>query len=139
MLFSDFRKGLMVTFKYLFKKPVTENYPYEKIKMPERARWLHNFEPKKCIMCKMCENICPPKCIKMDIGKNAEGKRELYGYNMDLDRCIFCGLCVEVCPTKAITMTSIHEFADSNRENLHFNMQELSQTKEVEKEQKKVG
>ena len=137
MFFSDFRKGMMVTLKYLFKKPVTENYPFEKIEMPERARWLHRFYPKKCIMCKMCVNICPPKCITMDIGKNAEGKRELHGYSIDADRCIFCGMCVEVCPTKALVMTDVHEFADSNKDKLRFNMEQLSHT--GEEEQKKVG
>ncbi len=137
MFFSDFRKGLALTFKYLFKKPHTINYPYEKLEMPERARWLHNFKPDKCIMCKLCENICPPKCIAMEIGKNAEGKRELNGYNIKIDRCIFCGLCVEVCPTQAITMTDVHEFADSNRKKFHFNMEQLSHVGEEERE--KVG
>ncbi len=137
MLFSDFRKGLSVTFKYLFKKPVTENYPYEKIKMPERARWLHHFKPDKCIMCKLCENICPPKCIAMEIVKDENNKRQLKGYNIAIDRCIFCGLCTEVCPTKAITMTDVHEFADSDRKKLHFNMDQLSRV--GEEEQKKVG
>ncbi len=137
MFFNDLRKGFALTFKYLFKKPVTENYPYEKIEMPERARWLHRFYPDKCIMCKLCENICPPKCIAVGIGKNPEGKRELRGYDIKIDRCIFCGLCVEVCPTKAITMTDVHEFADSNRNKFHFNMEQLSHT--GEEEQKKVG
>ena len=137
MFFSDLRKGFTLTFKYLFKKPVTENYPYEKIKMPERTRWLHHFYPEKCIMCKMCENICPPKCITVGVGKNEEGKRELTGYDIKIDRCIFCGLCVEVCPTKAIVMTDVHEFADSNRKKFHFNMEQLSHV--GEEEQKKVG
>ncbi len=43
----------------------------------------------KCIKCKMCERICPQKCID--------------NFTINQNHCLHCGLCYEKCPVKAIT------------------------------------
>ena len=48
-------------------------------------------EKKKCIRCKMCENKCPVKAIKVDKYPN-------FNYNL----CIRCFCCSEGCKVGAI-------------------------------------
>lgn len=46
-----------------------------------------------CCGCKLCEEICPQKCISMKIDK------EGFWYPVvDLKKCIQCGLCNRLCP-----------------------------------------
>ena len=52
---------------------------------------------------------------------------ERYGrvYQINYLRCILCGLCIEACPTRALTMTNEYELADSSRESLIYEKQDL--------------
>jgi NADH-quinone oxidoreductase subunit I len=62
---------------------------------------------------------------------NTEAERyspgERYGkvYQINYLRCVFCGLCIEACPTRALTMTNEYELADSTREKLIFEKDDL--------------
>jgi len=59
------------------------------------------FDPEKCVHCKLCADSCPTSCLQWD-----EEKRMPYatGFKgMDL-ACIACNNCEAVCPTKAIRM-----------------------------------
>ena len=56
--------GMWLTLKYMFKKPVTINYPYEKGPLSPRFRGEHALRrypngEERCISCKLCEVICP--------------------------------------------------------------------------------
>ena len=46
--------GMRITLKYCFSKPVTIQYPYEKIAFAPRYRGIHEFEADKCIACDNC-------------------------------------------------------------------------------------
>jgi NADH-quinone oxidoreductase subunit I len=95
--------GLGITGRYLFKKPVTMQYPQEKPQLPEGYRGLHIYEIEKCIACDMCATACPVDCIFIEsIGKGKTA--QLTRYEIDYNRCIFCGLCVEACPTSCLHM-----------------------------------
>jgi len=102
--------GLGVTGRYLFKKPVTLQYPTEKPDVPVGYRGIHVYEKDKCIACDMCAVACPVDCIYIESigkGKNAEMTR----YEIDYNRCIFCALCVEPCPTSCIHMGQSYDLA----------------------------
>jgi NADH-quinone oxidoreductase subunit I len=100
--------------KQLTRKPSTLKYPSERATVPLGFRGLPLWDMKKCILCVLCQNACPPSAIKL-IGKGQEAKVEYR-----LDRCIFCGECVDACPVHAITMSGQYELAGSDRSMMVF-------------------
>jgi NADH-quinone oxidoreductase chain I len=117
----------VITLKHLFKKPVTSQYPEERITPSPRYRGLHQNDLSKCISCGSCARICPNKCIKMtpagvkEIKKGDKIiKKEVKHPSFFEGRCMFCGLCVEVCPVKSLKMTGRYELAADTREALFY-------------------
>jgi len=119
-------RGLFITFKHLFRKKVTIQYPEEKLIPPEGYRGLHrlNKDSKgriKCVACDMCSAACPADCIEIIPGPSpAELAKERYpvSFEIDLLRCIFCGFCEMACPEEAIELTEIYDFSNYTREKL---------------------
>jgi len=112
--FATLAKGLRVTFRTMWRKPVTENYPDEPVHFQARYRGIHVLHRdenglEKCVGCFLCAAACPARCIYIEAAENTDAQRisagERYAsvYNIDYSRCIFCGYCVEACPTDAIT------------------------------------
>ncbi len=131
-------RGFGVTFKTMFKRVVTEEYPEQADRFPPKPRfhgrhqlnrWPDGLE--KCVGCELCAWACPADAIFVEGADNTEGGRfspgERYGrvYQINYLRCIFCGLCIEACPTRALTMTNEFELADDNRADLIFTKDEL--------------
>lgn len=107
-------KGLGVTFRNLWRKPVTEHYPDAPVNFMPRYRGIHVLQRdenglEKCVACFLCAAACPAQCIYIEAAENtaenriSAGERYAKVYNIDYSRCIFCGYCVESCPTDAIT------------------------------------
>jgi NAD(P)H-quinone oxidoreductase subunit I len=98
-------EGMAVTFTWLFRKPVTVQYP-DRMPMPmsdalpERYRGFLEVDMDICTACKACERDCPINCIVIDIEK-VDGVRAMTRFDIDLGKCMYCGICVESCPTDA--------------------------------------
>lgn len=114
-------EGLSVTFDHMRRRPVTVQYPYEKLIPSERFRGRIHFEFDKCISCEVCVRVCPINLPVVDWTFNkAIKKKELKHYSIDFGVCIFCGNCVEYCPTNCLSMTEEYELSTYDRHELNY-------------------
>ena len=114
-------QGLEVTFDHMRRRPVTIQYPYEKLIPSERYRGRIPFEMDKCIACEVCVRVCPINLPVVDWVMNKQAKKkELRNYSIDFGVCIFCGNCVEYCPTNCLSMTEEYELSTFDRHSLNF-------------------
>ena len=114
-------QGLSVTFDHMRRRPVTVQYPYEKLIPSERFRGRIHFEFDKCISCEVCVRVCPINLPVVDWSFNKATKKiELAAYSIDFGVCIFCGNCVEYCPTNCLSMTEEYELAVYERHELNY-------------------
>lgn len=114
-----FGEGFVTTFKHLFRKPITEEYPEYKRPLPARtrARIILTRDPdggERCVACYLCSAVCPVSCISMQSAEQEDGRRYASWFRINFGRCIYCGLCEEACPTSAIQLTP--DFEMCNRE-----------------------
>jgi formate hydrogenlyase subunit 6/NADH:ubiquinone oxidoreductase subunit I len=86
----------------LFKKPVTELYPFERRPAPERLRGQLTFDAAKCTGCKICVRDCPAFAIELHVVDKAT-KRFVMTFHTD--RCTFCAQCVVSCNFDALGMS----------------------------------
>lgn len=130
--------GFGITFKTMFRKTFTQDYPHkdaEKVTLPrfhgrhQLNRWPDGLE--KCVGCELCAWACPADAIYVEGASNTDEERfspgERYGrvYQINYLRCILCGLCIEACPTRALTMTNEFKLADFTRADLIYEKDQL--------------
>ncbi len=93
--------------KFLFKKPKTLRFPFEKKEPALRCRGFHLNDWETCTGCGNCKDICPNEAITMV--ELAEIKPESGKKNerpeIDYGRCCFCGLCVDICPPGSLRLS----------------------------------
>ena len=136
MTLKALAQSLGITLKYLFSKPVTVPYPDAPVALKPRFHGRHVLTRhpnglEKCIGCSLCAAACPAYAIYVEPAENdpenpvSAGERYAKVYEINMLRCIFCGLCIEACPTRALTMTNEFELADTSREKLIFEKEDL--------------
>ena len=129
-MLGELCSGMLLTLKYMFKKPVTINYPFEKGKLSPRFRGEHALRrypngEERCIACKLCEAVCPALAITIESEPRDDDSRRPTRYDIDMTKCIYCGLCEEACPVDAIVQGPNYEFAKETREELFYDKEKL--------------
>ncbi len=130
LLLTELLSGMALTLRYMFKRPVTVNYPYEKGPLSARFRGEHALRrypngEERCIACKLCEAICPALAITIEAEPRDDGSRRTTRYDIDMTKCIYCGYCQEACPVDAIVEGPNFEFAAETREELFYDKEKL--------------
>jgi NADH-quinone oxidoreductase subunit I len=131
-------KGLAVTFRYLFRRPVTVAYPEEKPRVAPRYKgrhWLTLYADgmERCVGCELCVIVCPSQAIYVKAAENtperqvSKGERYAEVFQINELRCIFCGFCEEACPTGAIVLGHEYELAGYTRESLIYTKEMLTE------------
>jgi NADH-quinone oxidoreductase subunit I len=117
-------KGMLITFRHIFKRKATINYPEQKRPFSPVFRGLHILNRdeegrERCTACGLCAVACPAEATTMEAAERKTGEEHLYReekyaakYEINMLRCIFCGLCEEACPKDAIYLSET--FAPSN-------------------------
>ena len=137
--------GLRVTVPYIWRRPVTLQYPHERPDLPERTRNRLYVNMDDCIGCDQCARACPVNCIDIETAKSvgedspgvtSNGKRKalwVTRFDIDIAKCCYCGLCTFPCPTECIKMTDVFEFAEQERNNLIYSYVTLTPAEILEK------
>jgi NADH-quinone oxidoreductase subunit I len=127
----DSVKGFAVTFRHLFRRPVTQQYPEYKRPVYPRFRGRHRLHRhenglEKCVGCSLCAAACPADCIRVVAAENEQDHRVSAGeryariYEINMARCIFCGYCEVACPFDAITLENEYEMSERTRTDLLY-------------------
>ena len=119
-------KGMALTFKHLFRKPITTQYPEERLTVSRRTRGNELvWDKERCTGCATCAKSCPEGCIEIITSRGEENNYIVDKLEVDMGRCIFCGLCVEACPFEALFMGYAYERARYRRQELVMDKEAL--------------
>ena len=131
-------KGLATTIRWLFRKPVTAQYPVQHLPVQERfmgfpvLTWDGEVGEPFCTGCMVCIRDCPTQCMSATMMDNPlfqEGKSHrrkiVEEFEINLGRCIVCGICVDVCNFDAIEMSHVHELSSFARNGARAGMDDL--------------
>ena len=130
-------KGMAVTLKHFFKRPVTLKYPEQTRENSEVYRGRHVLKrdengAERCTACGLCAVSCPAEAITMEAAERQPGEENLYReekyaarYEINMLRCIFCGLCEEACPKDAIYLSETFAPANYQRKGFIYGKEDL--------------
>jgi NADH-quinone oxidoreductase subunit I len=128
--------GMGVTFRHIFRKKDTLEYPEKKHEFGPAYRGVPALVKdqdgrEKCVACYMCQWVCPPLAISIEAAEYPKGhplhQIEKYPAKFEINmlRCIYCGLCEEVCPEEAIFMSKTYVVVGHSRELMVFDKEKL--------------
>jgi NADH-quinone oxidoreductase subunit I len=131
LFLAELVSGMALTFRFMFRRRATINYPFEKGPISPRFRGEHALRrypngEERCIACKLCEAICPAQAITIEAEpRGDDGSRRTTRYDIDMTKCIYCGFCQEACPVDAIVEGPNFEYATETREELFYDKAKL--------------
>ncbi len=133
LYFPAIFKGLGITFRRMFKKKVTMQFPEERWTVRDKYRGMpvlvsDDEGRPKCVACSLCEYVCPPKAIYIVGQELEEGNKVERGpavFDLNMLRCIYCGLCEEACPEEAIFMSKTYAVTGLSRDLMVFDKPKL--------------
>lgn len=130
-------KGLGVTLKTMFTKPVTVMYPDVKEVPVPRARGVIALDADACTSCMLCARSCPDWCIYIEGHKEEQPPKKPGGrprskaildrFDIDYALCMYCGICVEVCPFDALFWTPEYEYSEYKMQSLLHDKDKLGE------------
>lgn len=123
-------KTIGMVLLHTWRRPVTIEYPDEKIPLPPRfrGRIILTRDPdgkERCVACYLCAAACPVDCIALQAAEEPDGRRYPAFFRINFSRCILCGFCEEACPTCAIQLTPDFEYGEYERRNLIYEKEHL--------------
>ena len=131
-------KGMLITLRWLFRKPVTAHYPKQHLPVEQRFMgfpallWDETADEPFCTGCMVCIRECPTQCmtaVMQDNPKFTEGtshrRKIIELFEINLNRCIICGICEDVCAFDAIEMSHEHELSSFARNGARADLGDL--------------
>jgi NADH-quinone oxidoreductase subunit I len=109
--------------KRLFRRPVTELYPYEVKHVAPASRIFLTMATDEagdslCRACLTCVTACPDHVLRLTA--DPEDKRRVAEFLVNSARCTFCGACVEGCTYGALEWSQDFERAVYDRDELIY-------------------
>ncbi len=102
------------TLRSLFKRPITQQYPFVKQNAPEQLRGKLYWNPGSCTGCALCVKDCPANALELVVN-DKKAKRFVFRYHED--RCTYCAQCVQSCRFSCLGMSPEQwELASVNKE-----------------------
>ena len=143
-LFYEIWDAMKVTFKHMFHRPITFQYPREQRTIPDTHRGAlgllrYDDGQERCVGCDLCEAACPSHCIKVISQEDKDRPLQRYAseFYIDITKCVFCGYCVEACPVNALAMTKMYEYSTHDKRTLLFDKPRLYEIGELQLDEAK--
>lgn len=122
--------GMLVTFRHMFEKNITIQYPRVKKEMYpiSRASLVNHVE--ECGYCLSCERACPVNIFTIkgarknddeEFGILPDGKPKkmhIVHFEIDMSKCVYCGLCVDACDTQSLRWVQPQEECSFDRQGM---------------------
>jgi len=124
---SGLINGLRISMRNMFRGPITVKYPYEKLELPERARWavkaiVDEDGAPRCTACLNCVRACPDHILDVEVTTREDKTKHIDHFRYEVGPCMMCGLCVEACPFSAIEMSHDYELARMSPDELVYDL-----------------
>ena len=125
-------KGLRVTFTNFWRKPITTQYPEQRLIPSKRVRGVSLvWDKERCTGCATCAKSCLQGNIFIVTSRGKDNNYVVEHFTLDTARCIFCGLCVEACPYDALFFGRELDTAVWDRQKLILTKDQLAKTAET--------